>query len=291
MSLKHQNRLPIRIMKFIHRLKISRKADQLAQRWQVRMLLMLSLLWLAPTLACGSFAPRPTPTPTPPLAAPILETPTIDPGSATVATATPAPVVEAPTNTPIPTPTPAVQTGAGLAAGQPALVTAPNGLNMRDNADPGGALLIQLATNLRVTVVEGPIEAAGFTWWKVDDGAGRVGWVAQGDAETVWLTPQSGGAPASAPASSNPQPVNRAPQVGERVVVTMPAGGQLSVRSAPGIQATLITRVNPGAQFTVLAGPQQANGFVWYQVRADDGSVEGWAADGDAGVRWLSPLQ
>lgn len=278
-------------MKFIHRLRNTHWADQLAQRWQVRVLLALSLLWLAPTLACGSFAPRPTPTPTPPLEAPILETPTIDPNSVAVETPTPAPVVEVATNTPIPTPTPVVQTTTGLAAGQPALVTAPNGLNMRDNASPSGALLIQLATNQRVTVVEGPVEAAGFTWWKVDDGAGRIGWVAQGDAETVWLTPQSGGAQASAPAPSNPQPVNRAPQVGERVQVTMPAGGQLSVRTAPGIQATLVTRVDPGVQFTVVAGPQQANGFVWYQVRADDGSMEGWAADGDAGVRWLSPLQ
>lgn len=276
---------------FMNRFTNIRQIKQLGQRWQVRILLALSLLWLTPTLACGSFAPRPTPTPTPVLAAPILETPTIDPNSATVETAPPVPVVETPTNTPIPTPTPAVQTSTGLAAGQPALVTAPNGLNLRDNASPSGALLIQLTTNQRVTVVEGPVEAEGFTWWKVDDGAGRVGWVAQGDAETVWLTPQSGGAQASAPVSSNPQPVNRAPQVGERVLVTMPAGGQLSVRTAPGIQATLVTRVNPGAQFTVLAGPQQANGFVWYQVRSDDGSVEGWAADGDAGVRWLSPLQ
>jgi hypothetical protein len=276
---------------FMNRFTNIRQIKQLGQRWQVRILLALSLLWLTPTLACGSFAPRPTPTPTPVLAAPILETPTIDPNSATVETAPPVPVVETPTNTPIPTPTPAVQTSTGLAAGQPALVTAPNGLNLRDNASPSGALLIQLTTNQRVTVVEGPVEAEGFTWWKVDDGAGRVGWVAQGDAETVWLTPQSGGAQVSAPVSSNPQPVNRAPQVGERVLVTMPAGGQLSVRTAPGIQATLVTRVNPGAQFTVLAGPQQANGFVWYQVRSDDGSVEGWAADGDAGVRWLSPLQ
>lgn len=279
------------IMQFMNRFTTTRRIKQLGQRWQVRILLALSLLWLTPTLACGSFAPRPTPTPTPPLEAPILETPTIGPNSASAETPTPVPVVETPTNTPIPTPSPVAQTGTGLAAGQPALVTAPNGLNMRDNASPSGALLIQLATNQRVTVVEGPVEAEGFTWWKVDNGAGRVGWVAQGDAETVWLTPQSGGAQASAPVSSNPQPVNRAPQVGERVLVTMPAGGQLSVRSAPGIQAALVTRVNPGAQFTVLAGPQQANGFVWYQVRSDDGAVEGWAADGDAGVRWLSPLQ
>jgi uncharacterized protein YgiM (DUF1202 family) len=152
---------------------------------------------------------------------------------------------------------------------------------MRDIPSPSGTLLIQLATGQRVNVIEGPTQAENYTWWRVDDGAGRSGWVADGDGETVWLSPQIGEA----------QPVNRAPRVGERVVVTMPAGGQLSIRSSPGIQASLVTRVNTGTQYTVLAGPQQANGYVWFQIRSDDGTVEGWAADGEAGVRWLSPLE
>src|SRR5688572_16921101 len=32
--------------------------------WRLRILLIFSLFWVAPALACGSFAPRPTPTPT-----------------------------------------------------------------------------------------------------------------------------------------------------------------------------------------------------------------------------------
>ena len=46
-----------------------------------------------------------------------------------------------------------------------------------------------------------------------------------------------------------------------------------------------------GQQFTVMGGPQEASGYTWYQIRSDDGAVEGWAADGDGTDRWLSPLE
>jgi hypothetical protein len=152
---------------------------------------------------------------------------------------------------------------------------------MRSEANPGGALILQLATGQIVSVVEGPAQAEGFTWWKVDNGAGQSGWVAERDAETVWLSPQIG----------EPQPVNRAPLVGERVIISIGVGGQVSIRSTPGTNATLITRADPGAQFTVLAGPQAVEGYNWYQIRSDNGQIEGWAADGDGTTRWISPLE
>lgn len=253
-------------------------------------LMALSLLWLAPALACGSFAPRPTPTPTistpdtffPTIPAtasagepeastqPILETPAPE----IVATDTP---VAEPTATPVPTPAP----GTVLQPGQPARVTAPAGLNMRTEPRSGSTLILQLGTGVRVQVIAGPTTADNFTWWQVDDGQGNIGWVAERDAETQWLSPQLGEA----------QPVDRAPRVDDRVAVTMPAGGQLSIRTLPGPDATLVVRADPGQQFTVLDGPQSAGGFTWYRIRSDDGQIEGWAADGDGTTRWLSPLE
>lgn len=253
-------------------------------------LMALSLLWLAPALACGSFAPRPTPTPTistpdtffPTITAtagagepeastqPILETPAPE----IVATDTP---VAEPTATPAPTPAP----GTVLQPGQPARVTAPAGLNMRTEPRSGSTLILQLGTGVRVQVIAGPTTADNFTWWQVDDGQGNIGWVAERDAETQWLSPQLGEA----------QPVDRAPRVDDRVAVTMPAGGQLSIRTLPGPDATLVVRADPGQQFTVLDGPQSAGGFTWYRIRSDDGQIEGWAADGDGTTRWLSPLE
>ena len=81
---------------------------------------------------------------------------------------------------------------------------------------------------------------------------------------------------------------NRFPvEVGDRVTV----GTQLSIRATPGTSATLITQVQPNTQFTVLAGPQTADGLTWFQLRSDDGSIEGWAAEGDGTTRWISPLE
>jgi hypothetical protein len=255
------------------------------------MLLAVSLIWLAPTIACGSFAPRPTPTPTlapesTPAITDIITSPQVEvtpptPDNATPTT-TPAPAPGVTTTitataTPAATPVP----GTALAVGQPARITAPAGLNYRDQPNSGGALLGQFGAGILVTVLEGPVVAEDFTWWRVEDGNGNVGWAAEGDSETTWISPQLG----------DPQPANRPPNVGERVVVTMPAGGQLSVRSQPGVDAALVTRVNPDQQFTVQAGPQSADGLNWYQIRSDDGTVEGWAAEGDGAERWLSPLE
>lgn len=267
--------------------------------WGARILLALSVLWLAPSLACGSFAPRPTPTPTfaaPPTAMtdaaaqPQPTTPAIviqDPPTPTAAVALTATVpATAVAASATPTPIPLGGTG-GLGPNVAALVTAPAGLNLRQAPSSGGALIVQLATGQTVTVVEGPTEAEGFTWWRIDAGNGQSGWVAQGDSETVWLAP----ATVAGPRNPNPQPVDRAPRVGDRVVVTQ-AAGQLSVRATPGTDANLLTQVNAGSQYTVLAGPQQADGFNWYQIRSDDGSVQGWVAESDgAGTRWLSPLE
>jgi uncharacterized protein YgiM (DUF1202 family) len=250
--------------------------------------LLFSLLWLAPALACGSFAPRPTPTPTPIVPTEpfvTIETTAVEiTGPTTPAAPTAAPLI--PTDTPaaelLPTPTFTVPpAGTALQAGQPARVTAPAGLNMRTSPSSGGSLVLQLGTGQLVTVVAGPTEAENFTWWQIDDGQGNVGWVADGDDETVWLSPQVGEA----------QPVNRAPRVGDRVSVTMPNSGQLSIRALPSTNATLVTRVDAGTQLTVLDGPQQGDGFTWYRVRSDSGAVEGWAADGDGEDRWLSPLE
>jgi hypothetical protein len=258
------------------------KRSGLSRNWRLRALLAVSLIWLGPTLACGSFAPRPTPTPTPPpadtvVAEPPTATPVISLSNTPIPEAvTEAATTEAPTATFTVTPVP----GTALAIGQPARVVAPDGLNMRDQPTSSGQLLLLLPSNQRVTVLEGPTEAEGFRWWRVDDGGGNVGWVAESDGETEWLSPRMGEA----------QPVDRSPRVGDRVQVTM-STGDLSVRVTPGTDAQLVTRVAQGQQFTVMGGPQEASGYTWYQIRSDDGSVEGWAADGDGADRWLSPLE
>lgn len=257
----------------------------------LRLLFAISLLWLAPTIACGSFAPRPTPTPSPEPTATSAEI-------ALAPTDTPTVVLQIiePTFTPapLPTDTPAPQAN-GLGAGVKAIVTAPAGLNMRTQPTSGSQLVVRLGSGDRVTVMEGPTQAEGFTWWRVDDGSGKTGWVAERDAETVWLAVEGGvaGQPQTGVGGGtlNGRPANRPPRVGDRVEVTMPAGSQLTIRTDPGRDAGVVTRVDPGLRFTVEAGPQPADGFDWYLIRSDDGQIRGYAAGGDGTTRWLSPLE
>ncbi len=243
------------------------------------LLLVLSVIWIGPMLACGSFAPRPTPTPQVPEPGAPAQV-----GGSTQA-ATPTPGLLVPTPTPVPQPTatftPTPVPGTAIVVGGRARIAAAGGLNLRESASTSGPIVTRLGFGQVVDVIEGPVVADGFTWWKIDDGLGNIGWVAEGDGTDEWLSPRIGEA----------QPVNRPPRVGDRVVVTMEQGLQLTVRALPGTEAPIMTRVNPGDQFTVIAGPQSAGGFIWYQIRSDDGSVEGWAADGDGETRWLSPLE
>lgn len=256
---------------------------RLTPRWRLRALLAVALIWAGPTLACGSFASRPTPTPTVQVAAgSVTEQPQAATGGP-VALETPIlPVaVDTPTPEPTATFTPTPIPGTALSAGQPARVIAPNGVNMRSDPSTSATLVRYLPARLKVTVVEGPVDGEGYRWWRLDDGEGNIGWTVENDGETDTLSPQLG----------EPEPVDRSPRVGERVRVTMSSGGQLSVRETPGTDANIVTRVNPGQEFTVTGGPQDASGYTWYQIRSDSGDVEGWAAESDGAERWLSPLE
>jgi SH3-like domain-containing protein len=257
-------------------------SDQAKRRVRLRLLFAAALIWGAPTLACGSFASRPTPTPTPPIAADSTVEPT-GPSGGPVALQTPILPVDTDTPTPEPTATftPTPIPGTALAIGQPARVVAPNGVNMRTEPSTSASLVRYLPSRLRVTVIDGPIEAEGYRWWKLDDGEGNIGWSVENDGTVDLLSPQMG----------EPEPVDRSPRVGERVRITMSSGGQLSVRETPGTDARLLTRVNPGQEFTVMGGPQQASGYTWFQIRSDSGDIEGWIAEGDNTERWLSPLE
>lgn len=232
---------------------------------------------MLPILACGSFQPRPTPTPPQPVAgvaqgasAPVQSLPTSPPTPEPTPTATLPP-------TPAPTSTPSVQYPVSI--GDQARVTNPGGINLREEPGLGAQVVTLLANGKRILIVGGPTSADEFIWWKVDDLQGHSGWLAGGQGTEHWISPDVGDARA----------VDRAPKVGDKVIVTL-AGG-LNVRTLPGLDQKVITRANANTQFTVIAGPQADDNYFWYQVRSDDGEIEGWAADGRDDERWLSPLE
>lgn len=65
---------------------------------------------------------------------------------------------------------------------------------------------------------------------------------------------------------------------GALVNVAGTAGGGLNLRQQPSTYAKVMINAKEGTVLTVLEGPKEADGYVWWMVRAPDGT-EGWAAE------------
>lgn len=253
-------------------------------------MLPLAMLLLA-MLACGGFQLRTTPTPTA-TSSPTALAPTALPTVIVIAPTTPLTGTSdmAPTATITPTAeltttvTPEPQPG--LAPGKSARVAASGGLNVRDQASTSGKQLGKLNAGAVVKVRGGPKEAGGYTWWQIDDGAGLVGWVAAGTKEDPWLVPETAVAPTAA---GGGKLVNRDVKLGDRVQVTTQEGKVLTIREAAGKDAKPIARVLPGTQFVVRGGPVRQDGYLWWQLEGEE--INGWAAEGEPGDRWLTPVE
>jgi hypothetical protein len=104
-------------------------------------------------------------------------------------TFTPAP----PTAIPTPRPPTATPRPAPTALGKDVLAkaTPPEGLKLkvRKSASSAGDVLGELDLNAEVAITDGPTDANGITWWKVDNGKGLVGWSAEGVGGVKYLIP------------------------------------------------------------------------------------------------------
>lgn len=231
-------------------------------------------LLAAISLACGSFAPRPTVEPTP--------WPTWTPRATATSTRPPVPTAT-PTEVP-PTPTPAPPTPTPAPGqpqiGQKARIVARTGVNIRQAPSTTAPRVGRYGAGVLVAVLEGPVEADGFRWWRVDDQQGVVGWVADGDASDRWLDGDVGA----------PRPVNRPVRLGDTVTVTVPAGIVLAIRYEPNTSSLVERRVVAGTVLKISEGPVTAEGLRWWRVAGENG-VLGWAAESDADERWLSPIE
>jgi len=254
--------------------------------------LIIGLVWTLMLGGCGSFAPQPQPTPdrralwarTPTL----TPSPTLPPSPRASATPSPPPAVQALYNALTPTatatavappPTPTPYPGA-LQGGKAARVIARTGLNIREAPAASAKRLGNFPPNAVVTVTEGPVQADGYLWWRVDDGYGRAGWVAGSDGEDIWLSGELG----------DKRPVNRPVRRGDVIMVTTANGRNLSIRYEPGVHGLLKKRVAAGTHLQIIDGPVILDNVRWWKVQRADG-LTGWAAEGSKRERWLSPME
>ncbi len=84
---------------------------------------------------------------------------------------------------------------------------------------------------------------------------------------------------ATAPAEAQAAAIG-ALTVGATAYVTRAGGLPLRLRNGPGLNHDVVGRLEPGTGMTLLAGPQQADGHAWWQIRTTDGR-EGWVAGED----------
>lgn len=64
---------------------------------------------------------------------------------------------------------------------------------------------------------------------------------------------------------------------GAVVVVQGTLGSGLNLRAEPSTAARLVTNVREGTSLTVIEGPEDADGYTWWQLRTASGQ-EGWGA-------------
>lgn len=101
--------------------------------------------------------------------------------------------------------------------------------------------------------------------------------IVQPQVPTVQPKPQS---PATGTQSSQTQP---AATSGLTKTVANTGGYGINLRSSPGINSTVIAKLTDGTKVTVIGSPRSADGYIWWNVSASNGT--GWSAVGD----WLTP--
>jgi uncharacterized protein YgiM (DUF1202 family) len=143
------------------------------------------------------------------------------------------------------------QDAAGFAIGD-AVVVDTDGLSLRSEPALTGDTVATLRDGTWATVTDGPTVVDGFTWYALDVD-GQTGWSAG-----EFLAAASGDA-GNLPA-------------GTTVAVTT---DQLNLRADAGLDFEATTTLATGALATVLAGPVESDGYVWYQL--DSAGTTGWA--------------
>lgn len=78
-------------------------------------------------------------------------------------------------------------------------------------------------------------------------------------------------------------------KVGDVAIVTQEDNRPLNVRQEPNLTAQTLVQALPGDTFQVIDGPVCEGGYLWWQVRLDNGST-GWSAEGDLDHYYFAPL-
>jgi uncharacterized protein YgiM (DUF1202 family) len=129
-------------------------------------------------------------------------------------------------------------------------------LNLRSDASTSSGILTELPTNTVATVLDGPVDADGYSWYQVDVD-GTTGWVVRdflafAGVEDALAVGSAGG--------------------GATLLVDTDS---LNVRDAAGLGGSVLETISFGDSVSDLGVTETVDGFTWQQIQTASG-VTGW---------------
>lgn len=179
----------------------------------------------------------------------------------------------------------------------------PNSARIRETPGKDGKLIANLAEGIPFVVLEGPQCQDGLLWWKIKADNGVIGWTAEGDKDKYYFMPIGAEATGTFSVRLTPQSIiavdcpDTPPTrfaIGVRGIVRSAAPGDtpnsLRIHDKATIQSPILVYLPENRPFTIVDGPQCADGYIWWKLKSDDGGVTGWAAEGDTSKYYYMPL-
>ncbi len=135
----------------------------------------------------------------------------------------------------------------------------PGIINLRSYPSTGFEVLARLESGTEVAIINGPHKDDGFIWWQVETDDGIRGWMVEYLGDVQILSPAIG--------------------IGRTVGIDTV---ELNLRDAPSVSGNLVgtITVSEPTDLTVIDGPVEADGLVWWKLRTEgEQQFEAWAVE------------
>lgn len=161
------------------------------------------------------------------------------------------------------------------------------GLRVRAAPNLGGLVLTVASEGTKATILDGPVCANSYYWWKVRVTVLDIvydGWIAQGTRRSTqgYLASE---AELNKPVCSSPLAFN----VGDKAYVNYYDSIPKHLRASPSLNGTILFSLIDNVPVIIIGGPVCADGYNWWQITVRSNiAATGWLAEGG---RWLRVVE
>lgn len=147
-------------------------------------------------------------------------------------------------------------------------VSSGSSLNMRSGPDTRFGVLERVYSGAVVTLLEGPVTADGYEWWKIDR-RGNQGWVVAAVENEPVLVPVAAAPTATAASAAKGYPC-------EAKIEFYSSAPLNVVHVSPIRSSSLRAPVQQGASIVILDRAQETLNQYWYHIEDTSGNELGW---------------